>query len=162
MKILGFAALFFLIVAAVLVTAGQIGLLTGRPPQDLGVQNGRLKVPSQTPNSVSSQADLYPNHPQMNYARIAPFQINGDGEKAMAKIAEILKNAPRTVVVKQEPGYIYAQSTTAVLRFTDDVEFWLDKSAGVIQVRSASRLGKKDFNVNRDRIESIRAQFMQN
>ncbi len=162
MKILGFAALFFLIVAAVLVTAGQIGLLTGRPPQDLGVQNGRLKVPSQTPNSVSSQADLYPNHPQMNYARIAPFQFSGDGEKAMARIAEILKNAPRTVVVKQEPGYIYAQSTTAVLRFTDDVEFWLDKSAGVIQVRSASRLGKKDFNVNRDRVESIRAQFMQN
>ena len=162
MKILGFAALFFITVAAALLVAGQIGLLTGRTPKNLGVQDGRLKPPSQTPNSVSSQADLYPDHPQKDYARIAPFQFSGDGEKAMARLAEILKQSDRTVVVTQEAGYLYAQCTTKLLKFTDDIEFWLDKSAGVIHVRSASRLGRKDFNVNRERVESIRAQFTTN
>ena len=43
--------------------------------------------------------------------------------------------------------------------YVDDVEFALDEKAGVIHVRSASRLGIRDMDVNRKRIESIRAQF---
>ncbi len=162
MKILWFIALFVVGVSAALVIAGQIGLLQGPVPKDLGVHDGRLKPPSRTPNSVTSQADLYPDHPQKDYARIAPFQFTGDGEKAMARIADILKNSDRTVLITHEPGYLYVQSSTQLLKFTDDVEFWLDRSAGVIQVRSSSRLGRKDFNVNRNRVEAIRAQFATN
>jgi uncharacterized protein (DUF1499 family) len=77
----------------------------------------------------------------------------------MEKLASALSKTERTVLVNREPGYIYAQSTTALLKFTDDVEFWLDKPNGVIQVRSSSRLGQKDFGVNRARIESIRARL---
>jgi uncharacterized protein (DUF1499 family) len=115
-----------------------------------------------TPNSVSSQADLYPNHPQRDYARIDPLRFTGDADKAMEKLAGILRNFDRTEVVTQESDYIYAQSTTPLLKFTDDVEFWLDRPAGVIQVRSSSRLGRKDFQVNRQRVETIRAQFTGN
>jgi len=43
--------------------------------------------------------------------------------------------------------------------FIDDVEFWQDPVAGVIQVRSASRLGQSDLGVNRRRIEEIRRRF---
>ena len=43
--------------------------------------------------------------------------------------------------------------------FVDDVEFYLDLQANVIQVRSASRLGQSDLGVNRQRIETIRAKF---
>jgi uncharacterized protein (DUF1499 family) len=68
----------------------------------------------------------------------------------------------RTVLVTREPGYLYAQCSTQMLKFTDDIEFWLDTDAGVIQVRSASRLGRKDFGVNRERIEMIRAQLAKN
>ena len=45
--------------------------------------------------------------------------------------------------------------------YVDDTEFYLDENAGVIQVRSASRLGSSDFGVNRERIESIRAKLAQ-
>ncbi len=162
MKVLWFSLLFFTATFAAIVLAGQFGLLKGRAPNDLGVRNNRLKPPSRSPNSVSSQADLYPDNPQRDYARIAPLQFTGDGEQAMLRLAEILKSLERTVVVSQAPDYIYAQSTTKALRFTDDIEFWLDRTAGVIQVRSASRLGRKDFNVNRTRIETIRAQFAKN
>ena len=84
---------------------------------------------------------------------------SGDGIAAMSKLALVLTNQERTTLVTRHTDYLYAQSTTAVLKFTDDLEFWLDTRNSVIQVRSASRLGRKDFGVNRARIEAIRAQF---
>jgi uncharacterized protein (DUF1499 family) len=162
MRVLGFIALFVTAIAAALVFAGQLGFLRGHAPTDIGVHGGRLKPPSDTPNSVSSQASLYPGHPQSAYAGIAPFAFTGAGEPGMDKLAAILKNMPHCVLVTQQPDYLYAQCTTALLRFTDDTEFWLDRGAGVIQVRSASRVGKGDLGVNRSRVEKIRAQFTQN
>jgi uncharacterized protein (DUF1499 family) len=144
------------IIALALLIAGQLGLLRGKAPDDLGMNDGKLKRPSRTQNSVTSQADLWADHPMKAYASIAPFKASGDGSADMQKIAGALKALPRTVIVKQESGYLYAQSTTALLKFTDDVEFALDAGAGLIHVRSASRLGQKDFGVNRARIEQIR------
>ncbi len=162
MKVLAYIGYFVIALVAVLVAFGQLGLLRGRAPSDLGIKDGLLKRPSKTPNSVSSQATLHANHPQMDYAQIDPLVYAGDGEKALAKIALILGTMPRTTIVTQEADYLYAQCTTSILKFTDDVEFWLDRKAGVIQVRSASRLGRKDFNVNRARIEAIRDLFLSN
>ena len=144
------------IVALALLIAGQLGFLRGKAPQDLGFKDGKLKRPSRTPNSVSSQANLWAEHPQQAYSAIEPFKISGDGSAEMKKIAEALKTMPRTVVVTQTPTYFYAQSTTQLLKFTDDLEFALDASKGIIDVRSASRIGQKDFGVNRARIEAIR------
>jgi uncharacterized protein (DUF1499 family) len=161
MRYLILFALAIALLALILIIAGQMGLLRGKAPQDLGLTDGKLKRPSRTENSVSSQTDLWPDHPQKKYASIAPFKASGDGSAEMKKIADALKAMPRTVIVKQEPGYIYAQSTTALLKFTDDVEFALDASKGLIDVRSSSRLGQKDFGANRARIEAIRAALAQ-
>ncbi len=149
------------ILALVLLIAGQAGFLSGTDPSDLGVKDGKLKHPSKTENSVSSQADLWPDHPMQAYARIAPFNTVGDGHLEMTKILGILQAMPRTTIVREDSGYIYAQCTTRLLKFTDDVEFYLDKTAGVIHVRSASRLGRKDLGVNRARVEQIRAALAQ-
>ncbi len=161
MKLIGLLALFVVALAALVLIAGQLGLLAGTAPDNLGVHDGRLKPPANSPNSVSSQADLYPDHPQRAYSQIAPFKFAGDGKAAMQRLAQLLRTSERTALVKQEPGYLYAQSRTALLKFTDDVEFYLDEGAGVIHVRSSSRLGRKDFGVNRDRIEALRARFQQ-
>jgi uncharacterized protein (DUF1499 family) len=162
MRIFGFILIGVVVIAIALVIAGQMGLLRGKTPNGIGVKDGRLKPPARTPNSVTSQADLYPDHPQRQFARIDPIRFNGAPEQAMARIVAILKATDDTVIVANEPDYIYAQCTTKLLKFTDDIEFWLDRSAGVIQVRSASRLGKKDFDVNRKRVEAIRAKFNNN
>ncbi len=160
MKILAILLMVILALAATLLLAGQLGFLSGQPPADLGVRNGHLKPPSATPNSVSSQADLYPDHPQRSYASIAPIQFTGDPDQAMQKLVHILKTNERTVLVTQQPDYLYAQCSTPLLHFTDDVEFWLDRTAGVIQLRSASRMGHGDLGANRARIEKLRAQFL--
>jgi uncharacterized protein (DUF1499 family) len=159
MKFVPIAVTLVVILSASLLIAGQLNLLAGNTPQNLGVVDGKLQPPSLTENSVSSQAALYPSHPQRAYADIASLNYTGDGQIAMSQLAVVLKSSERTTVITQNPGYIYAQSTTAVLKFTDDLEFWLDSQNGVIQMRSASRLGRKDFGTNRARIEAIRARF---
>lgn len=143
----------------VVVLAGQFGLLRGTPPSNLGAQGGKLKPPSKTPNSVSSQATLWPDHPMAGYAAIAPLPASGDAAATMARLQQVVQGLPGAQVVKAEPGYLYATFTTRWLRFTDDAEFWFDPAAGVVQVRSASRLGRKDFGVNRARIETIRQRL---
>lgn len=145
-------------VVAVLLAA-RLGAFAGRPPSDLGLRDGRLKAPSNTPNSVSSQADLWPDARQKEYARIAPLPLQGDGKATIAKIAGVVEALPGARIVEQRDDYLYAQFTTAMLRFVDDVEFWVDPAAGVVQVRSASRVGRKDFGVNRARIEAIRERL---
>jgi uncharacterized protein (DUF1499 family) len=150
--------LILLAVAAVLlVAAGRLGLLRGKAPGDLGVRDGKLKAPSTTPNSVSSQAELWPGHPQQAYARIAPLALVGEGPATLARLAALIKATPDAELMTQGEDYLYAQFTTPMMRYTDDVEFWWDRAAGVIQVRSASRLGESDLGANRKRIETLRA-----
>jgi uncharacterized protein (DUF1499 family) len=147
------------VLAVVSVVAGQLGLFRGTPPTDLGVKDGKLKRPSRTPNSVSSQADLWPCDPQQAYARIAPLALVGTGAETMARLKTVVQAQPGAVVVKAEGDYLYAIFTTRLMKYTDDVEFWFDPVAQVVQVRSASRVGRGDFNANRKRVEALRAHL---
>ena len=146
-------------VIAASVVAGRLGALSGRQPENLGLREGKLKPPSKTPNSVSSQAALWPQHPQRERAAIAPLAMRGDGPATMARLAVVIEAMQGARIVERRPGYLYAQYTSELMRFVDDVEFWFDPAAGVIQVRSASRIGHGDRGVNRARIEEIRARL---
>ena len=154
-----FAWLFIVVVAlAVLAAAaGQLGWLQGTPPVDLGVHDGKLKPPSTTENSVSSQAALYPDHPQRHYADIAPLAVQGNGPATLARIKAIVAGMAGAKVVRSDADYLYVQFTTKLMKFVGDVEFWFDPVNHVIQVRSASRVGRGDLGVNRKRIEAVRA-----
>lgn len=143
------------------VLAGQMGLLSGTAPTDLGVQNERLKPPSLTRNSVSSQAALHPDHPQLNYAQIEPLKLFGFApERTMAVLASVLQAQAGIKVLHSDEGYIRATATTPWLGFVDDLEFWLNPTLGVVEVRSASRLGREDFGTNRARMERIRSAYL--
>ena len=157
MLIIKWLAIVVLLVIVLAVAAGQLGFLQGTAPTDLGVRDGKLKPPSMTENSVTSQAALYSDHPQRKYADIAPLALKGDGPATLAKIKTIVEGMDGAKVVKSEPGYLYAQFTTKLMKYVDDVEFWFDPAAIVIQVRSASRVGRGDLGVNRKRIEAVRA-----
>ncbi len=126
----------------------------------LGVNQGRLKALSDTPNCVSSQAVLYPGHAQQSYAQIDPLPFKPEGaEASLAALALALKSLEGVTIVEQSPGYLRAQAQTRWLKFTDDLEFWVNPEHQVIELRSASRLGRKDFDVNRDRIEALRLAY---
>ena len=152
-----------LIVVAVVViaalAAGQGGLLKGKAPGQLGVRDGRLRPPSPTPNSVSSQAGLYLEPGQRTYASVEPLPLRGSGPQTIAKLKAIVESMAGAEVVKSEPDYLYAQYTTRLMKYVDDVEFWFDPAKQMIQVRSASRLGSRDFGVNRARVDAIRLRL---
>jgi uncharacterized protein (DUF1499 family) len=159
MKLLIWCVAGLAALAGVLVLAGQFGLFRGAPPANLGVRDGRLKPPSGTPNSVTSQAALYPDHPMREYAQIAPLALAGEPQATLARLRTICEGLPGAQVVTSEADYLYVQFTTRWMRFVDDTEFWFDRAGGVIQVRSASRVGRKDYGVNRARVETIRARL---
>ncbi|MGH8454105.1 MAG: DUF1499 domain-containing protein [Nevskiales bacterium] len=124
--------------------------LSGKRPTNLGVTNGKLAPCPSKPNCVSSQA------PDKAHA-IAPLAFKGDAAAAMQKLKKLLESMPRTQIVDSRADYLYAECSTAMMGFVDDVEFYCDGK--VIHARSASRLGYSDWSVNRKRIEAIRAAF---
>lgn len=158
-----FKVLLYLLIAVALalLIAAQTGRLAGQAPSDLGLKDGRLKPPSKTRNSVSSQAGLYPDHPQSVNAAIEPLPLkNGDASASMTALAAALQPIPGMTLVEQQPDYLYVQAQTRWLKFVDDVEFWVNPARGVIEVRSASRIGKDDLGANRKRVEAIRAAYL--
>ena len=140
------------ILTIALLIGGQMGLLSGKRPVGLGAQNGLLKPAPSSPNCVNSQATT-------EYHQIAPFAIKGDPQAAFDRLKAVVTAMPMAKIVETKPGYLYAEYTTKLMGFVDDVEFYLDEKAGVIQVRSASRLGYKDLGANRTRVEAIRALY---
>lgn len=122
---------------------------SGARPLNLGLTEGKLAPCPTTPNCVSSQST------DTEHA-IEPLTYRGDPKQAMAKLEGIIRRMPRSKVVAESGNYLYAEFTSLIFRFVDDVEFYLDEDINLIQVRSASRLGKSDFGVNRKRIEAIR------
>jgi len=52
--------------------------------------------------------------------------------------------------------YLHMECKSLIFRFVDDLELLLTPTTGIIDIRSASRLGKSDFGVNRKRVESLR------
>ena len=129
-------------------------MFSWKRPDNLGVTQGRLAPPKRTPNSVSSQAD--PSDAE-HYIAAIPFK--GSAVEAMAAARRAVEGMQGATVIRHEGNYLYAEFRTKLMRFVDDVEFFFDEKAGSIHVRSASRLGRRDFGVNRARIEALRSRI---
>nr|WP_272908876.1 DUF1499 domain-containing protein [Nitrospina gracilis] len=132
--------------------AGLALLLTacsGTRPDHLGVTGGRLAPCPDSPNCVSSFATDAEH-------KVEPLTFQGEPEAVMQAIQEELARRDRVEIVTQQPHYLYAEFTSRVFRFVDDVEFLIDAETKTLHFRSASRLGRSDLGVNRERVESIR------
>ncbi len=115
-------------------------------PANLGASSGRFAPCKRSPNCVSSQAD-----PADRQHYIAPIAFEG----GIAELRKAIEALPLATVVREEGNYLYAEFRTPILRFVDDVEFLF--SENVVHVRSASRLGRRDFGANRSRVEQLRS-----
>ncbi|NJL91681.1 MAG: DUF1499 domain-containing protein [Coleofasciculaceae cyanobacterium SM2_1_6] len=127
-------------------------MFAGKRPTNLGVNAGKLAACPDSPNCVNSQE-------QNELHKIDPLTYTASKPEAIAKLKEVINSLPRTKIITETEDYLYAEFATPLMGFVDDVEFYFDDGAKVIHVRSASRLGKSDLGVNRDRIEVIRNKF---
>ena len=104
-----------------------------------------------SPNCVCSTDDSGGSH------HIEPLAVSSNPDAAWQRLRDILDADGSISIVASGDHYIRAEATTRLMRFTDDVEFLLDREAGVIDMRSASRLGYSDLGKNRKRLEGIRS-----
>ncbi|WP_339409784.1 DUF1499 domain-containing protein [Pseudomonas sp. EA_35y_Pfl2_R5] len=123
---------------------------SGNAPDNLGIREGRLASCPDSPNCVNSQAS------DARHA-IEPLPLQGTAEQTQAHLKALLSEEPRVNLVEETPGYLRAEFTSKLMRFVDDVEFLI--GAAAVDVRSASRMGHSDFDVNRERIEHLRQRL---
>ena len=116
----------------------------GEPPTDIGMRDGRLSPCPDSPNCVSSfESD--------ETHSIAPMAASLD------QVRKVLLSLDEANIVNEQDNYLYAEFTSRIMGYVDDVEFLFDPASGVTHVRSASRLGHSDLGANRKRIENIRS-----
>ncbi len=145
--ILGAVALLLLPI----VVLATLSALSTRPT-NLGVTDGRLAPCPSSPNCVSTQAEDETH-------RIEPMHFSGSRDAAMQRLRSVVSSMPRVQVIAERDDYLYAEATSLIFRFVDDVEFLIDEEAKQIHFRSASRVGRSDFGANRGRMEQIHQAF---
>lgn len=122
-------------------------------PENIGVSDGRLADCPWSPRCVSSQSsDLD--------SRVPPIRFSGSLNMARQQMLDVLRSMENARIVKVEERYLHAKFRSGWVRFVDDVEFLFVPEEQLIHVRSSARLGIYDFDVNRDRINTIRAHFL--
>ena len=142
------APLCALIMAVILTSASGAG------GESLGVTEGKLAPCPDSPNCVSTQS-------QLKRHAMKPLPYLQTREASRQRILSILKGIKRTTIVTLTECYIHAEFRTALFRFVDDVEFFLDETARVVHFRSASRVGHYDFGTNRRRMEGISKKYLE-
>lgn len=128
-------------------------LLIGCTGPAVGFDGSRLGGCPASPNCVCSEMD--PD----NGAHVAPFAIPEGVAPATAFEALAGLVAEKAAIQTREAGYLHAIYKTRWLRFRDDFEARLDAEAGVIHVRSASRLGYSDLGMNERRVNNLRKRL---
>ena len=130
---------------------------SGSKPQDIGFKNSEttgmirqtLSPCKPTPNCVTSY--LHNGDREHYYPAL---KMTKSHKETMNNLINYLNKAPRVKILIANDHYVYAQFTSLVFRFVDDVELFFSPE-GLIHFRSASRIGRKDFGVNQKRIQKI-------
>jgi uncharacterized protein (DUF1499 family) len=124
----------------------------GSRPVKLGLKNNLFAPCPVSPNCVLSlQSDA--KH------RIPPLFYTGSLEVAKERLNQVILSLETACIITQNGDYWHVEFTSRWMSFVDDVEFYFMESEDLIHVRSASRMGYYDYEVNRKRVEKIRFRF---
>lgn len=139
---LGALALLGLIVYIAMAVMSQ------KTPDTLGLQNGKLAPCPASPNCVCSE-QVQPNDAEHFIKAI-------QGDKAVWDKFKGIVQEQGGEVITDDGNYVHVTFSTPIFHYVDDVELRFDKAAKLIHIRSASRMGRKDFGVNRTRVEKLK------
>ncbi|KAK3287839.1 hypothetical protein CYMTET_4667 [Cymbomonas tetramitiformis] len=146
---------------------------SGTRPSNLGPKNygnfKQLGLCPPTPNCISTAEeanDLSHYVPQWTYN---PPEGRGSKNKAtraqaMAELQAAIENTEPDKftheIIKVTDDYLYAEYTSPIFGFVDDVEFYFPPGEdSLVEYRSASRLGESDGDINRKRIRDLRKEL---
>jgi uncharacterized protein (DUF1499 family) len=130
-----------------------MGFFSGRRPRHLGIVDGRFAPGSWKPNYVCSQAE--PSD-KKHYVKAFEFEAGDDPLDIWEALVEAIKAIPRATIVTETRTYLHAEIASKRFGFVDDLEIYLPPPMSCIHVRSAARVGIRDFGVNRSRVDFLR------
>jgi len=139
-----------ILVVISLLVAGNFGRIYYKNSQvpSLGVTDGRLAAISKKPNNVSSQIDVKSKY-------VKPLPMKETLEKTIQAIeAAVLGYGGGELITKTE-DYIYVVFSTRLMKYKDDVEFYIDTENTLVHFRSSSRAGSSDMGLNRKRYNEL-------
>lgn len=144
----------FIFIISVLVAAAAIFMIAKNTmtPSGLGVKNGQLAPMPNSPNAVSSQT-------KDEKKKVEPFPFKGNLKATKDAVKRMLLTYGNIEIRTKEINYIHAVSTTPLMRYHDDLEFYFDEKAGLVHFRSASRIGYSDMGLNRERYNRLMALY---
>jgi len=145
----------YITISLILIVAFALLFLTAcssKTPDNLGMSDGLFAPCPDSPNCVSTQASDEEH-------KINPIVAHGSEDKVMVDLRNSIESLFGGKVVEEEGPYLRAEFTSNVMRFIDDLECDYDEKNGLIQIRSASRIGYSDLNANRKRVEELRSVF---
>lgn len=142
----------YIILALIVLMVLQMAIANNVTPKNLGVTDGKLAPMPKSPNAVSSQSD----DPEK---QVAPLPAAASAEQTKELLLKVLEEHGARVV-EQGDSYIRALYVTAGMKFKDDVEFYIRQAEGVVDFRSASRVGYSDMGVNRQRYEHVLEDYL--
>ena len=145
----GFALLLVALVVGYLVFLAVLAARSRRAPR-LEARDGRLKPCARAGNCVNTQDPG---------SEVAPLRFGDSPTVAWQRLRNSVTGLPRTTTLAESEGYLRVEAASAVYGFRDDLEALLDAEAGVIHLRSSSRVGLRDRGVNGRRIERVRRRF---
>lgn len=117
-----------------------------------GLVDGALTPCPAWPRCVSSQA-------QDPDKQVAPLRLVDSRNATWEQVKTLVDNLPRTRIVSAHDNYLHAEVASPWGVYTDDLELLRTPASTTVQVRSSARLGYYDFQVNRERVESLRQRL---
>jgi uncharacterized protein (DUF1499 family) len=81
--------------------------------------------------------------------------VQGARAATEARLRAVLDATAGATLVAAQDDRWHAEFRTRVFGFVDDVHFAFDDARGVVDFRSASRVGESDMGVNRARMEAV-------
>jgi len=138
------AALFSLGFTAYIIMA----MLSQKTPETLGLEQGLLLPCPTSPNCVCSE--VHAQDDKIHF--VSPIPAT---EKSWVKLRQNIIDLGGNIQ-SDKSDYLHATFSSPIFRYVDDLELRLDRANNLIHMRSASRIGRSDFGVNRKRVESLK------
>lgn len=112
-----------------------------------GLLDGKLRPCPGKPNCVCSENSNNTGH------YTSPLSLEPDFSDE--HLIDILRQEGGRIETRQ-PDYIAASFASALFGFVDDFEVRIDREAGLLHFRLASRVGRSDLGANRKRVDAIK------
>ncbi len=147
---------FFLV--ASIITIGFLLRLAGyavdsKKFSPAGMVDGSLAKCPNSPNCISSE--LHEDDKHSVRAITLSSNLKKNPWPLVKEIVEIMGG----FIVVEEKDYLAANFRSKTFKFVDDFELRWDELAGVLHVRSASRVGYSDLGENKRRIAEFKSRL---